>query len=54
MGNDANLDAVKGKVNPRIWLAMKADAISKGQKIHEWIEDAIIRKLSKESVSNEK
>lgn len=36
------------KINPDIWRKMKASAISQNLKIHEWIEQAIIKKLEED------
>lgn len=48
MGNDANIDAAKNKVNPVLWREMRASAIQKQQKIHEWLEEAIRLNLQME------
>lgn len=48
MGNDANIDAVKNKVDPILWRRMKASAINQNLKIYEWIEQAITDKLNNE------
>lgn len=45
MDNDANINAHKNRIDPIVWRKMKASAIEQGVKIHEWLEDAIKRKL---------
>jgi 5-methylcytosine-specific restriction endonuclease McrA len=40
-------------IDPELWIRMRASAIRKGQKIHEWLEDAIRNWLKMED-SNEK
>ncbi len=54
MGNDANVDAAKNKINPSLWKAMKISAMGKNQKIHEWLSDAIREKLLQERKNEDK
>ena len=53
MGNDPNIDATKQKIDPALWLEMKIAAIRKGQRIYEWLSNAIRNQLKAEK-ENEK
>lgn len=48
MGNDSNIDAVKNKIDPALWRRMRASAMYQGLKIHEWLAEAIEKKLATE------
>ena len=53
MDNKQKVDALKSELDQEIWLKMKISAIRKGQRIHAWVQDAIVEKLDRED-SNEK
>jgi hypothetical protein len=53
MDNKQRIDALKSELDQEIWLKMKISAIRKGQRIHDWIQDAIVQKLKMEE-QNEK